>query len=89
MLAKLSCLVLNPKGPYLRKKKKKEEICSPMDNIHGAVRKFPDAGKRNVQKSMIRVQSCCLASFVSPYSLPLPIHKFCFHGNMTSHLSFP
>ena len=46
MLAKLSCLVLNPKGPYLRKKKKKkEEICSPMDNIHGAVRKFPDAGK--------------------------------------------
>ena len=27
------------------KKKKKEEICSPMDNIHGAVRKFPDAGK--------------------------------------------
>ena len=44
MLAKLSCLVLNPKGPYLRKKKK-EEICSPMDNIHGAVRKFPDAGK--------------------------------------------
>ena len=44
MLAKLSCLVLNPKGPYLRKKKK-EEICSPMGNIHGAVRKFPDAGK--------------------------------------------
>ena len=87
MLAKLSCLVLNLKGPYLRKKK--EEICSPMDNIHGAVRKFPDAGKRNVQKSLIRVQSCCFASFVSPYSLPLPIHKFCFHGNMTSHLSFP
>ena len=26
-------------------KKRKEEICSPMDNIHGAVRKFPDAGK--------------------------------------------
>ena len=24
MLAKLSCLVLNPKGPYLRKKKKKK-----------------------------------------------------------------
>ena len=45
MLAKLSCLVLNPKGPHLRKKKKNEEICSPMDNIHGAVRKFPDAGK--------------------------------------------
>ena len=28
-----------------KKKKKNEEICSPMDNIHGAVRKFPDAGK--------------------------------------------
>ena len=69
--------------------KEKEEICSPMDNIHGAVRKFPDAGKRNVQKSVIRVQSCCFASFVSPYSLPLPIHKICFHGNMTSHPSFP
>ena len=26
MLAKLSCLVLNPKGPYLRKKKKKRKF---------------------------------------------------------------
>ena len=37
--------------------KKKEKIRLPMDNIHGAVRKFPDAGIRNIQKSVMRVQS--------------------------------
>ena len=52
---------------------------------------------RNVQKRMMLVQSCSFANLdlLLFCCLPLPlqklpivvIHKFCYHGNVTSHLS--
>ena len=106
ILAKLSGI--NPKGPYLSLKKEKENSCAVFTNsIKRAreIRKFHvvvvQRRQRNVQKSMMHVQSCCFAHinllFFLPFSLPLPslllklpivvIQKCCYHGNVTSHFS--
>ena len=102
MLAKFSGL--NPKGPYLSLEKEKETFCVVLTySIKRApeIRKFHVAvvqqRLRNVQKSVMHVQSCFLQ--VSTYCffccLPSPlrkfpivvIQKFCYHGNVTSHFS--
>ena len=98
-----NCLGLNPEGPYL-KRKKRENLLTYSIRRKGAIRKFPDAAVqwrlRNVQKSVMHVQSCCFANLnllLFSFSLPSPssflmlpsvvIQKFCFHGNVTSHFS--
>ena len=61
---------------------------------NGRLRKLANKQLRNVQKSVMQVQSCCFA--LLPFSLPsfsllkLPIvviRKCCYHGNVTSHFS--
>ena len=87
-----------------KKKKKKENLFTYSIRRAGAISKFPDAAVqwrlRNVQKSVMHVQSCCFANLnllLFSFSLPSPssflmlpsvvIQKFCFHGNVTSHFS--
>ena len=103
-----NCRGLNPKGPYLSLEKEKENSCAVFTNsIKRAreIRKFQVADLqrrlRNVQKSVMHVQSCCFADinrlFFLPFSLPSPslllklpivvILKCCYHGNVTSHFS--
>ena len=62
-------LGLNPKGPYLSLEKERENFCAVFTNsIKWAheIRKFHLAIVqrllRNVQKSVMHVQSCCFAS---------------------------
>ena len=102
MLVKFSGL--NPKGPYLSLEK--ENFCVLLTySIKQAreIRKFPVAvvqqRLRNIQKSVMHVQSCFLPIYCKPIVFfccsPLPlqklpivvIQKFCYHGNMTSHFS--
>ena len=62
---------------------------------NGRLRKLANKQLRNVQKSVMHVQSCCFA--ILPFSLPSPslllklsivvIRKCCYHGNVTSHFS--
>ena len=102
-------LGLNPKGRYLSVQKGKEIFyvvftCS----IKRAreIRKFHVAvvqrRLRNVQKSVMHVQSCCFANLnrllfchsrcrrhrrcLSSLNIVV-IQKFCYHGNVTSHFS--
>ena len=106
MLAKFSGL--NPKGPYLSLEKERETFCVvftySVKQVH-EIRKFhlPVVQRwlKNVQKSVMHVQSCCFANInlllFLPFSLPSPlllpklpfvvIQKFCFHGYLTSHFS--
>ena len=105
MLAKFSGL--NPKGPYLSLEKEKEPFCTVFTRSvkrASEIRKFHvtvvQRLLKNVQKSVMHVQSCCftnkLIAFL-PFSLPSPsllpklpfvvIQKFCYHGNVTSHFS--
>ena len=61
----------------------------------GRLKKIANKQLRNVQKNVMRVQSCCFA--LLPFSLPSPslllklpivvIRKCCYHGNVTSHFS--
>ena len=61
----------------------------------GRLKKIANKQLRNVQKSVMHVQSCCFA--ILPFSLPSPslllklpivvIRKCCYHGNVTSHFS--
>ena len=60
-------LGLNPKGPYLSLEKEKEKFCAVFTNSIERVReirKFHVAivqrPLRNVQKSLMHVQSCCM-----------------------------
>ena len=110
-------LGLNPKGPYLSLEKERENFCAVLTNsIERAheIRKFHVAIVqrllRNVQKSVMHVQSCCFASInllvfcrsrccrrrpcssllvlARPCSLTIVvIQSFCYHSNVTSHLS--
>ena len=102
MLAKLSGV--NPKGPYVSLEKKNKECLYLTYSIKRAreIRKFHFAvvhlRLRNVQKSVMQVQSCCFASIkliaFLPLSLPslssllnlhiVVVQKFCYHGNVTS-----
>ena len=62
-------LVVNPKGPYLSLEKEKEPFCVlfsySIKRVH-EIRKFHVAvvqpRLRNVQKSVMHVQSCCFAN---------------------------
>ena len=63
-----NCRGLNPKGPYLSLEKEKQNHCAVLTNsIKRAreIRKFQVADLqrrlRNVQKSVMHVQSCCFA----------------------------
>ena len=101
MLAKFSGL--NPKGPYLRFGKKIHFCVVFTDSINRAreIRKFHVAVRQqrlqNVQKGVMHVQSCSFANLNLLLfavrrrrckKLPIVvIHKFCYHGNVTSHLS--
>ena len=101
MLAKFSGL--NPKGPYLRFGKKIHFCVVLTDSINRAreIRKFHVAVRQqrlqNVQKGVMHVQSCSFANLNLLLfavrrrrckKLPIVvIHKFCYHGNVTSHLS--
>ena len=104
MLAKISGL--NPKGPYLSLEKEKEIFCVVLTySIKRAreIRKFHVAvvqqRLRNVQKSVMHVQSCFFASLNLFFFCCLPsplqklpivvIQKFCYHGNVTSRFSLP
>ena len=101
-----NCRGLNPKGPYLSLEKEKQNHCAAFTNsIKRAreIRKFQvtdlQRWLRNVQKSVMHVQSCCFAHInrlvFLPFSLPSPslllklsivvILKCCYHGNVTSH----
>ena len=61
----------------------------------GRLKNIANKQLRNVQKNVMRVQSCCFA--LLPFSLPSPslllklpivvIRKCCYHGNVTSHFS--
>ena len=96
-------LVVNPKGPYISLEKEKGLFCVLfcyfIKRAH-EIRKFHVAvvqpRLRNVQKSVMHVQSCCFANnlllcllFSLPSSLLklsiVVIQKFCYHGNVTSH----
>ena len=97
---------LNPEVPYLSKEKEEENFCVVLTysikRAH-AITKFHvtvvQEWLRNVQKSMMLVQSCSFANLnlllfcCLPLPLPLQIlpivviQKFCYHGNMTSHFS--
>ena len=101
MLAKFSGL--NPKGPYLRFRKKIHFCVVFTDSINRAreIRKFHVAVRQqrlqNVQKGVMHVQSCSFANLNLLLfavrrrrckELPVVvIHKFCCHGNVTSHFS--
>ena len=101
MLAKFSGL--NPKGPYLRFGKKIHFCVVFTDSINRAreIRKFHVAVRQqrlqNVQKGVMHVQSCSFANLnlllfavrlCRCKKLPVVvIHKFCYHGNVTSHFS--
>ena len=93
MVAKLSGV---QSGTTLSKKKKKKKICSPTPFLTQNVQ----WRLRNVQKSVLHVQSCCFANvnlLRFSFALPSPssllklllvvIQKCCHHGNVTSHFS--
>ena len=102
LLAKFSS-GLNPKGPYLNYEKEKNFFYCV--HLLREVRKFHVAvvqrWLKNVQKSLMHVQSCCLTNInlllFSPFSFPSPsllpkltfvvIQKLCYHGNVTSNFS--
>ena len=102
ILAKFSGL--NPKGPFLRFGKNIHFCVVFTDSINRAreIRKFHVAVRqqrsRNVQKSVMLVQSCSFANLNLLLfavrrrrckKLPVVvIHKFCYHGNVTSHFSY-
>ena len=99
MLAKFSGL--NAKGPSLSLEQENFFVVftysikqgSEISKFHAVMQQWP----RNVQKSVIHVQSCSFANLnlllacCSPSPLQtLPIvviQKFCYHGNVTSHFS--
>ena len=106
MLAKFSGL--NPKGPYLSLEKEQEPFCTVFTfSVKWAseVRKFHVAIVqrllKNVQKSVMQVQTFCFTDINLLLSLPFPlpspslllklpfvvIQTFCYHGNVTSHFS--
>ena len=106
MLAKFSGL--NPKGPYLSLEKEQEPFCTVFTfSVKWAseIRKFHVAIVqrllKNVQKSVMQVQTFCFTDINLLLSLPFPlpspslllklpfvvIQTFCYHGNVTSHFS--
>ena len=106
MLAKFSGL--NPKGPYLSLEKEQEPFCTVLTfSVKWAseIRKFHVAIVqrllKNVQKSVMQVQTFCFTDINLLLSLPFPlpspslllklpfvvIQTFCYHGNVTSHFS--
>ena len=100
MLAKFSGL--NPKGPYQSLEKDKIFLCFVLTYFIKRAREirkfhiaFVQQRLRNVQKSVMHVQSCffctdiifLLFAVVVAKLLVVVIQKFCYHGNMTSHFS--
>ena len=76
-----------PKGTYLSLEKEKENFCVVLIYLikrASEIRKFHVAvvqqQLRNVQKSLMHVQSCSFAN------LNVVIQKFCYHSNVTSQL---
>ena len=76
-----------PKGPYLSLEKETENVCFVLTYLikrASEIRKFHVAvvqqRLRNVQKSLMHVQSCSFAN------LNFVIQKFCYHSNVTSQL---
>ena len=107
MLTKFSGLDLN--GPHLSLEKQIDNFCDVLTySLKRAreIRKFHIAivqrWLRNVQKSVMHVQSGCFANIIVLLfccslclrcsrcfsSLVVVIQKFCYRGNMTSHFSF-
>ena len=101
-------LGLNPKGPYLSLEKEKENFCvvftysfKPVREIRRFHVAVVQRRLRNVQKSVMHVQSCCFVTinlllffaFSSPSLSSLiklrtvVIQKFCHHGSVTPHFS--
>ena len=101
-------LGLNPKGPYLSLEKEKGNFCvvftysfKPVREIRRFHVAVVQRRLRNVQKSVMHVQSCCFVNinlllflpFSSPSVSSLPrlrtvvIQKFCHHGGVTPHFS--
>ena len=99
---------LNPKGPYLSLEKEQEPFCTVFTfSVKWAseIRKFHVAIVqrllKNVQKSVMQVQTFCFTDINLLLSLPFPlpspslllklpfvvIQTFCYHGNVTSHFS--
>ena len=100
MLEKFSGL--NRTGPYLSLEKEKETFCVVFTySVKLAHVTVVQQQLKNMQKSVMNVQSCCFTTInlllFLPFSLPstsllakLPfvvIQKFCYHGNVTSHFS--
>ena len=100
MLEKFSGL--NPKGPSVRLEKEKETFCVAFTySVKWAHVTVVQQQLKNLQKSVMHVQSCCFTKInlllFLPFSLPSPsllaklpfvvIQKFCYHGNVTSHFS--
>ena len=89
-----------PKGPYLSLEKETENFCFVLTYLikrASEIRKFHVAvvqqRLRNVQKSLMHVQSCSfpnlkiIALFLLLQKVPIVvIQKFCYHGNLTSKL---
>ena len=102
-------LGLNPKGPYLSLEKEKGNFCvvftysfkPPVREIRRFHVAVVQRRLRNVQKSVMHVQSCCFVninlllflpfssqSMSSLINLPIVvIQKFCHHGSVTPHFS--
>ena len=86
---RLNFLRLNPKGPYLSLEKEKNRVVfTQFIKRTREIRKFHVVvvlrRLRNVQKSVVHVQSCCLLSKLivfSPFLLPSP--------SSSSSLKFP
>ena len=102
MWAKFSGFI--PKGSYLSLEKEKETFCVVFTcsaKRAREIRKWKFRWPKNVQKSVMHVQSCCFTNInlllCLPFSLPSPsllpklpfvvIQKFCYHGNVTSHFT--
>ena len=93
---------LNRTGPFVSLEKEKETFCVVFTySVKWAHVTVVQQQLKNVQKSVMNVQSCCFAKInlllFLLFSLPstsllakLPfvvIQKFCYHGNVTSHFS--
>ena len=82
-------------GPYLslskfRKRKRQLLCCVPANSIKLA-HEMVQRQQRNVQYSVIHVQSCCLLIYAVLLAVAVVVGfvvilKWCYHRNVTSHL---
>ena len=63
MSAKCSGVELNPEGPYLSLEKEKENFCAVFTH-YSSIERALQRRLRNVQKSVMYVQSCCFVLVV-------------------------